>query len=514
MYSCIPDGDTGRSPRSPAGRAFLSGELGAELAEGVDVALDVVLGVLHRDRPLLLVAWRHEDASIHHIGIRRVVEVRIRLEEVAVVRERLLAVGHAPLRAQIDGVRGHARILDRSVAALGQHRAELAELVVGVLRQHLGQGREPRGSRQRVAVERSLLCRALGHEVHDLRLAPERADRGAPADRLGPRRQVWAHAVALGRAAVGDGAPALDLVVDENGAVAVAEVAQRLKVAGLRNDDADVHHDRLEDHRGDLPAVLAEELVERARVVEGDDDRVVPHRPRDALGRGLGRVCRARGVGGLAGDLLPQTEGVRLRHDREQHGVVVAVVGALHLHDAVAARGGAGDPDGVHRRLGAGVHEPHPVDLEATADLLGERDGRLGGDREVDGPLGRALDGRDDLRVGMADDVHAESAVEIGVLGPVDVPDLRPLPLPQVDRVGVVALEVRGHAGRQASRGSLEQRRGRGGLVEQGLGLTVGDLRRPGVETLLIHAISLLRDTALYLRKRGPGKRGGRALSP
>src|SRR5438094_9130654 len=41
----------------------------AELAEGVDVGPDVFLGVLHRDRPLLLVTGGHEDAAVDHPGV-------------------------------------------------------------------------------------------------------------------------------------------------------------------------------------------------------------------------------------------------------------------------------------------------------------------------------------------------------------------------------------------------------------------------------------------------------------
>ncbi len=47
---------------------------------------------------------------------------------------------------------------------------------------------------------------------------------------------------------------------------------------------------------------------------------------------------------------------VVLDADRDHHAVVVTVVGAEDLHDRVAAREGARDPDRVHRRLGAGVH--------------------------------------------------------------------------------------------------------------------------------------------------------------
>ena len=46
--------------------------------------------------------------------------------------------------------------------------------------------------------------------------------------------------------------------------------------------------------------------------------------------------------------------------DRDHHVVVVAVVGAEDLDDRVAAGGRAGDPDRVHRRLGAGVRVAPP----------------------------------------------------------------------------------------------------------------------------------------------------------
>src|SRR5262249_52048185 len=53
----------------------------AELAERLDVRVDVVIGVLHGDRPLLLVAGRHEDAAVDHPRVRGPVQVGHRLEE-------------------------------------------------------------------------------------------------------------------------------------------------------------------------------------------------------------------------------------------------------------------------------------------------------------------------------------------------------------------------------------------------------------------------------------------------
>src|SRR3990170_2052828 len=79
--------------------------------------------------------------------------------------------------------------------------------------------REPGRHRERIAVERALLRRALGHPLHEPRLAAERPRGGPAPDRLREGREVWAHAVPLDGAAVGDRPAALDLVVDQRRAV-------------------------------------------------------------------------------------------------------------------------------------------------------------------------------------------------------------------------------------------------------------------------------------------------------
>ena len=92
----------------------------AEVGERVDVAVDVGFGVLHRERPLLLVAGRHEQAAVDHPRVRRRVEVGVRLEEVAVVAERLGPVRHAALGAEIHRVRGDVVGVERGRAALAR----------------------------------------------------------------------------------------------------------------------------------------------------------------------------------------------------------------------------------------------------------------------------------------------------------------------------------------------------------------------------------------------------------
>ena len=90
----------------------------------------------------------------------------------------------------------------------------------------------------------------------------------------------------------------------------------------------------------------------------------------------------------------------------------MAVVRALHLHDPVAAGRGARHADGVHRGLGAGVHEAHLLPAEPPVDLLGERNRLRGGHGEVRTGRDRLRHRFDDLRVRMPDHVHPEAAVE------------------------------------------------------------------------------------------------------
>src|SRR4029079_14582791 len=90
-----------RATASPCGPVTVlrRGERGAEVGELVDVAVDVGLRVLHRQGPLLLVAGRHEDAAVHRPRVGRQVQLRVGVEEVAIVPQRLERVRPAALRA-------------------------------------------------------------------------------------------------------------------------------------------------------------------------------------------------------------------------------------------------------------------------------------------------------------------------------------------------------------------------------------------------------------------------------
>ena len=137
---------------------------------------------------------------------------------------------------------------------------------------------------------------------------------------------------------------------------------------------------------------------------------------------------------------------VRRRLDRDHHGVVVAVVGALDLHDHVAAGEAAREVDGVHRRLGAGVGEAPVGEAPAAAQLLRHHDRALGRRGEVRALVHLRLDRGGDRRVRVADAHHAEAVVEVEVLVAVDVPHLRADAALDVGRPRVVALERGRHA--------------------------------------------------------------------
>ena len=216
-------------------RCSWGGEGGAEVGELLDVAVDVGLGVLHRERPLLLVAGRHEDAR----GSSPTGTTRGRARGWCRGSRGSSAAARAG-RTRSPSRRGRPRgpgcrarpSPSRSPSA---SRVPMrGEVLVRVGGEHLGQRREPGGGDERVAVERALLRGAGADRVHDVGPAAERGAGGATADRLGPARQVGLHAVALGRAAVRDGRAALHLVEDQQRAVLVQEILEALQVAGLR----------------------------------------------------------------------------------------------------------------------------------------------------------------------------------------------------------------------------------------------------------------------------------------
>ncbi len=353
--------------------------------------------------------------------------------------------------------------VDDRLTAVEQPPVGRLEGLVDVVGEDFGQGRLGGGHHQWVAVEGAvLLDRAVGDDRGQLGGHPDRPARVAAAARLGQGDHVRGDAEAAGGAAGGDRAAGLDLVEDQLHAVRRGQLADALEVALLGRDDVDVHHRRLHDQPGDLVADLVEDALQRLGVVEGDGAGQFGQRQGDAAA-----VRHAERVVALA-------ERLERRVDRDHHRVVVAVVGALDLQHRVAAGGAAGEVDGVHRRLGAGVVEAPLRQSEAASELARHRDRAVGGGGEVGAFVDPRLDRVADGRVGVADAHHAEAVVEVDVFVLVDVPDAAAAAAREVDRPGVALLEGGGDAvGHHLDR-ALEGPRRLAGPVAQLLLLPLG----------------------------------------
>ena len=208
------------------------------------------------------------------------------------------------------------------------------------------QGGEAGGHRQRVAGQRSGLVDGAGrcHPLHQLAAAAVGADRQPAADHLAEGGQVGLDPEQLLGAAEGDAEAGHHLVENEQRAVAVAQLAETFEVPLDRRHQTHVAGDRLDEDAGHLVAVAAEQVLDRQQVVVRGGERVGGHRARHA-----GRRRHAEGRGAGAGG--------------DQKGVAVAVVAALELDELVAAGGGAGEAQGGHRGLGAGVDQAHHLDV-------------------------------------------------------------------------------------------------------------------------------------------------------
>ena len=243
--------------------------------------------------------------------------------------------------------------------------------------------------------------------------------------------------------------------------MALRDLAHRLEVARLGKHDPEVHHRRLHDHAGGLAALGVERLdpaLHRLRVVERHGDREVDDGLRDA--GAVGQRLEVEAVADL----------VVLDADRDHHAVVVAVVGAEDLHDRVALRVRAGDPDRVHRRLRAGVRVAPARQVPAALELLADDDRVLGRRGEVRAERVALRDRLADRRVRVALDHRAEAVVEVVELVAVDVPHARAGAALEVDRPRVAQLVGRRDAARERALGALVHlARAGGALVENAL---------------------------------------------
>ncbi len=175
--------------------------------------------------------------------------------------------------------------------------------------------------------------------------------------------------------------------------------------------------------------MLVEKSADGPFVVEGDDE-------------GVGRV--RLGHAGAIGE----TEGGLAGTGLGEQAVGVAVIAALELDDLVAAGEGAGQAEGGHCGLSAGVDEPHQFyGGDGLANGAGQLHLQLGGGAVGGAAPGGLGDGVGDGGMGVAEDEGAEGGdvVDVGVA--VKVEDAGPLAVGDEGRVAADGLEGADGAG-------------------------------------------------------------------
>ncbi|CFO07559.1 Uncharacterised protein [Bordetella pertussis] len=279
----------------------------------------------------------------------------------------------------------------------------------------------------------------MGHQVG---AAAEGAHRHAAADDLGQRGQVRTHAGQALHALRSDAETRHDLVEDQHRAVAGAQFAQAGQEAFGRLDQVHVAGHRLDDHAGDLGAVLAERGVDHGQVVEFQGQGV-----RDEFRRHAGRA-------GVA-------ESQQARAGLDQQAVGVAVVAALELDDLVAAGGAARQADGRHGGFGARADQAHLLQRRQAGDQhFGQLHLGFGGRAERQAVDGRFLHGAHDFGMGMAQDGRAPGTDIVDVLLALGVPDvgaLRALDEARGPAYGAEGAHGRIDAAGNAAAGAIEE---------------------------------------------------------
>ena len=178
---------------------------------------------------------------------------------------------------------------------------------------------------------------------------PRGADGEAAADDLAEGGQIRIPAVAALGPVVAD-AERDDLVEDEEDPVLPGELPEEREEPLRGRDEPHAVRQGVDEHRRQLGRVARHEPLAGVGVVPGQDQRL-----EHAV---LGHAAR----GGHAGRRVVRAPVVGPRAVAHLDVVVVAVIRALELGDAVAARVGARRLDGHHHRLGAGVAEADPLE--------------------------------------------------------------------------------------------------------------------------------------------------------
>ena len=245
-----------------------------------------------------------------------------------------------------------------------------------------------------------------------------------------------------------------------------------------------------------MPAILPSCSAKTCRAASRSLNGTTRTRSANACGMPIACAHRDR--------MLARAHVVGVGRDREHQRVVVAVVGALDLHEHVAPGVRAHQAAGLERRLGAGVAEAPQRKPEPIGQVLADHVEVLRGLREVRAALGLALDRLDDLRMRVARHHRAVAQMEVDVLVLVDVPDAVALAAVDVDRVRA--------ASPASSRRRLRRRSGRRSRGRRSMPLRVGSsvassrsirlsIRSRSNSTRAAMVIHLLRGTGAAARE-------------
>ena len=195
---------------------------------------------------------------------------------------------------------------------------------------------------QRIARKRARLIYAASgrDEFHVTALAAKGTHGQTAANDLAKGGEVGIYAEAGLRAAKGRAKAGDDFVKNEQAAVLVADGAQAFKKAGLGQHKAHVGGHRLHNDGGDARAMLLKDGLDGINVIVRSKQGVGHNGCGHAGSAGNGERGKARTGGG-------------------EEGVGVAVVAAHKLEHLVPLGGGAGQAQGAHGGLCAGVDHAH-----------------------------------------------------------------------------------------------------------------------------------------------------------
>ena len=133
-------------------------------------------------------------------------------------------------------------------------------------REHFAEDGQTRGHREAIGVVRAAVKDlVLDDQIHHFPAGAEGRKRNTAADGFRQGDHVRLHAKVFAGAAPTEFRASFHFVENQQRAIFGADVAQALEKTGLRHAEADVHHNRFDDDRGDLTGKLFEAIFDAAR---------------------------------------------------------------------------------------------------------------------------------------------------------------------------------------------------------------------------------------------------------